>query len=40
MPKSLQSGYATDGKVAPLKAAASKIVPVVKHHISMLDKMK
>ncbi|HTH27287.1 MAG TPA: DUF4142 domain-containing protein [Sphingobium sp.] len=37
---SVQSTYASEGGVAPLKAAAGKIVPVVKHHITLLDKMK
>jgi len=35
----LHSGYARDGRVAPLKMAASHIVPVVQHHIEMLDAM-
>jgi putative membrane protein len=36
----LQSSYATSGDDPNLKMAAAKIVPVVKMHISMLDKMK
>ncbi|KQS02200.1 hypothetical protein ASG11_15595 [Sphingomonas sp. Leaf357] len=36
---SLQQAYATGGKAMPLKAVAMKIVPVVKHHIQMLDAM-
>lgn len=35
----LQQGYADTGSVAPLKAAAAKIVPVVQHHISELASM-
>ena len=35
----LQRAYATDGKAAPLKLAAAKIVPVVEHHIMMLEAM-
>lgn len=35
----VQSGYATGGSVRPLRMAASKIVPVVKHHIAMLRTM-
>jgi len=33
----LHQGYAAHGSAAPLKAAAAKIVPVVQHHIGMLD---
>jgi putative membrane protein len=33
----LHQGYASTGTAAPLKAAATQIVPVVKHHIEMLD---
>lgn len=36
----VHSAYASEGKAGPLKAAASKIVPVVKHHIALLDTMK
>lgn len=35
----LQQGYAADGTVAPLKATAAKIVPVVQHHLAMIEKM-
>ncbi|CAM3327393.1 DUF4142 domain-containing protein [Sphingomonas antarctica] len=35
----LQQGYATDGRVAPLRRVAGKIVPVVQHHIEMLSSM-
>ena len=35
----LQQDYAANGTVAPLKAAATKIVPVVQHHIGELQKM-
>ena len=35
----VQQGYANDGKVATLKAAATKIVPVVQHHIDVLNTM-
>lgn len=35
----LQQGYASNGTIAPLKMAATKIVPVVQHHIEMLDRM-
>lgn len=35
----LQSGYATGGSVKPLRMTAAKIVPVVKHHIGMLQTM-
>ncbi|HEX8484031.1 DUF4142 domain-containing protein [Sphingomonas sp.] len=35
----LQQAYASEGKAAPLKAAATKIVPVVKSHIAMLKTM-
>lgn len=35
----LQSDYSATGTAAPLKAAAAKIVPVVKHHIMELDSM-
>ena len=35
----VQQGYAANGTVAPLKAAATKIVPVVKHHITELAAM-
>lgn len=33
----LHQTYASTGTAAPLKAAAAQIVPVVKHHIEMLD---
>ena len=39
MALTLQEGYSTSGTVAPLKAAATKIVPVVKHHIAELSTM-
>jgi putative membrane protein len=39
MALTLQQGYATSGGVAPLRAAATKIVPVVKHHIGELSAM-
>lgn len=35
----LQQGYATGGDVRPLARVASTIVPVVQHHIGMLDRM-
>ncbi len=35
----LHRGYAADGKVAPLKAAAGQIAPVVQHHIEELNRM-
>lgn len=35
----VQQGYATHGRVAPLQAAATKIVPVVQHHIGELARM-
>lgn len=35
----VQQAYAASGTAAPLKAAAAKIVPVVKSHIAMLMKM-
>lgn len=35
----LQQGYAADGTAAPLKMTAAKIVPVVQHHIEMLNAM-
>lgn len=35
----LQQGYAADGGVAPLKATAAKIVPVVQHHLGELARM-
>ena len=35
----LQRGYAANGKAAPLKMVAAKIVPVVQMHIEMLDTM-
>ena len=35
----LHRGYAANGSVAPLKMAATKIVPVVEHHIHELDAM-
>jgi putative membrane protein len=35
----LHRGYAADGGAAPLKATAAKIVPVVQHHIEMLQGM-
>ena len=35
----LQQSYASDGKSAPLKAVAAKIVPVVQDHIRMLATM-
>jgi putative membrane protein len=33
----LHQGYASTGSAAPLKAAAAQIVPVVQHHLQMLD---
>jgi putative membrane protein len=36
---SVQKAYAADGTAPALKAAASKIVPVVEHHIMMLAAM-
>ena len=35
----LQQGYATGGDNPALRGAAGKIVPVVQHHIAMLDRM-
>jgi len=35
----VHEAYAKDGTVAPLKMAAAKIAPVVKHHIEMLKEM-
>lgn len=35
----LQQGYAGGGDVPALRNAAAKIVPVVQHHIAMLDRM-
>lgn len=35
----LQQGYATSGDVRPLMRVASTIVPVVQHHIGMLETM-
>ena len=35
----LQQGYARDGREQPLKMAATKIVPVVQHHLGMLQRM-
>jgi putative membrane protein len=35
----LQEGYATGGDNPALRGAAAKIVPVVQHHIAMLDRM-
>lgn len=35
----VQQNYADNGTVAPLKAAAAKIVPVVQSHIAMLQSM-
>ena len=35
----LHQGYSTGGSVAPLKAVATKIVPVVQSHIQMLSTM-
>lgn len=35
----LHQGYTTNGSAEPLKAAAAKIVPVVQHHIEMLQNM-
>ena len=35
----LQQGYAQNGDSKPLKAVAAKIVPVVQHHLSMLQQM-
>lgn len=35
----LQRDYSTSGDAAPLRAAAGKIVPVVEHHIAMLQGM-
>jgi putative membrane protein len=36
----LHQGYAGSGDKPALKAAAAKIVPVVQHHIDMLNGMK
>jgi putative membrane protein len=36
----LHQGYSTHGTAAPLKAVAGEIVPVVQHHIDMLQSMK
>jgi putative membrane protein len=35
----LHQGYATGGDARALRGAASKIVPVVQHHIAMLERM-
>ncbi len=35
----LQQNYARNGRELPLKMAATKIVPVVEHHLGMLQKM-
>jgi putative membrane protein len=35
----LQQGYATGGDNPALRGAAGKIVPVVQHHIAMLDRI-
>ncbi len=35
----LHQDYAATGNVPPLRAAAAHIVPVVRHHIAMLDAM-
>lgn len=35
----LHRGYAANGTVAPLKAAAAKIAPVVQMHLTMIEKM-
>ena len=35
----LQQSYAANGTAEPLKMAATKIVPVVQHHIEMLGAM-
>ena len=35
----VQQAYATSGTVAPLKTAATNILPVVKHHIAELSTM-
>lgn len=35
----LHESYSMNGSVVPLKMAATKIVPVVKHHIQMLSAM-
>lgn len=35
----LQQGYARTGDVAPLRRTAAMIVPVVQHHLGMLEKM-
>lgn len=35
----LHQNYASNGTAAPLKMAAGKIVPVVQHHIEMLQSM-
>ena len=35
----LQQGYAQNGDSKPLKAVAAKIVPVVQHHLTMLQQM-
>lgn len=35
----VQQAYASEGRAAPLKAAATKIVPVVQSHIKMLMAM-
>jgi putative membrane protein len=35
----LMEAYSKDGRAAPLRVAAGKIAPVVRMHISMLDKM-
>ena len=35
----VQQAYAMEGTAAPLRAAATKIVPVVQHHVEMLRAM-
>ena len=40
MALSLHQDYSMSGDSAPLKMAAANIVPVVQHHIEMLDAMK
>ena len=35
----LHSGYARSGTVAPLRATAGQIAPVVRHHLTMLERM-
>ena len=39
MALAVQQTYAANGAVAPLKMVAGKIVPVVQHHIEMLNAM-